>query len=285
MVLGAIILVFLFVLTYFLLIFTPEQESNPNTNSWIGLKAGDEFYYSASGTYNGSTVTGDWWNMVDQGPGSWASKGINTSNPELNAILDEASVSWFSNGWNMGTSEITTPFGVKNVVWNFIFRSVESGFGLAVIEYRGVDPNVPYGYVINGEGLHLEVVLNETDNVQVKDGNTRSLTWHGTYSDQKAPDSDSWRSSLGDQRYSPPYYIDEDRLLVYDITAVNADLFVFSEGNIRSMAEGGPFAFNIKASILMTGNVTGEALIPKGVFIFCFAEYGSGDAWFNYSLT
>jgi hypothetical protein len=48
------------------------------------------------------------------------------------------------------------------------------------------------------------------------------------------------------------------------------DVYGFSEGNIRSMAEGGPFAYDMKATQMAVGNVSETLTMPPGTYVLVF---------------
>jgi hypothetical protein len=244
----------------------------PSDNSHIELNqtaiiAGDFFIYSVNGTFNGSQVSGSIRYDISQASG--ISGAANLSNEELSSWLGYNSpLSPFGVGTEVGTDRFVTPFGVKNVVWMFSMNG-----GWATISYVGANPGIAYGFSVNGADVHLDLTLTTTSNHWTVVNNTKQLVlqpkplvvWSETV------------NGLGSGPTIIPIYSEKGGHLNFSLNAEDGDVIGFSDGNIRSMAEGGPFAYDLDLFIMHSGNTTGGLEIPKGHFFMFVTTHGATD--------
>ncbi len=261
-----------------IVILTPKQATNPSIYSEIGLHDGDYFIYSILGTYNGSSINGTY-KTERIGHGAWSIGPFKTSSPELDQKMYNSGIS-FASSYQLGTCKFPTPFGTKNVVWAFGFCPGPMGIDLATVSFYGIDPNVVYGYRINGPDLHLDLVLNQTNNADVKINNTNAFAW---------TDPNDIEFSIGggnvELGISEGWYIVTDGARMnFTITGGSIRLYGFSEGNMLSMMEGGPFAYNSGFSRVNATNEVVETLIPQGIFVISICGLSNETGRFEYTL-
>ncbi len=262
-------------------VHSPKDEGTPDLMTWNGLQAGDWFKYDITGTINGTAVHGYFESGVDQGPTSGWRYPVNTTDRALADVMDYWSY-WSDPDPQVGQGVIETPFGIKHVVWSFFFDFTWSGSGLATISYWGIDPVVQYGFVINGPDVHLDLVMVDTNSKMVMDSNFDSFAWHYENDDR------DYRTQGGGWLYhshrgQEVYLVDPGRM-VFNITGDDADVFVFSMSNMVSMAEGGPFAYHLGATMLHMGTYAGETAIPAGLSKVYFREMGEEGGRYDFEI-
>jgi hypothetical protein len=69
-----------------------------------------------------------------------------------------------------------------------------------------------------------------------------------------------------------------------NITATDIDVYVFSEGNIVSMANGGPFAYDIALTRIHASSDLGEAIVSPGLYIIFATSHSGSTNHFEYVL-
>ncbi len=263
-------------------ILAPKQTTNPSIYSEIGLHDGDYFIYSILGTYNGSSINGSY-KTERHAQGAWSIGPFNTSSPELNEKLYNSGIV-FTSSYQLGTCKLPTPFGIKNVVWAFGFCPGPSGIDFATVSFYGIDPNMIYGYRINGPDLHLDLVLNQTNNAEVKTGNTNAFAWADPNSIENSAQGNLGGVNVERGVSSGWYILTDGARMNFTITGGNIRLYGFSEGNMRSMMEGGPFAYNLGLSRINATNEAGGTLIPQGIFVVSVCGLSNETGRFEYNL-
>ncbi len=265
--------------------FSPKQtDYNSLLFSQKGVHDGDYFIYSVLGSYNGSLVNGSF--KIEFPDNSfWQSRDFNTSNPELNERLNNSAIQFITFYFDMGTCKFSTPFGIKNVVWTFGFIPGPEGIDLASVSFFGIDPNVVYGYRINGPGLHLDLVLNQTNNADAMSGNTNPFAWAIPNYIESSYQANPGVVSANRGSIKGWWIWTDGAIMNFNITGGNIRLYGFSEGDMCSMMEGGPFAYNYALSRMNSTNVAGEAQIPQGIFLINICGLSREDGRFEYTLT
>jgi hypothetical protein len=66
------------------------------------------------------------------------------------------------------------------------------------------------------------------------------------------------------------FFTNDGGRLNYTLNATDVDVFAFSDGNVRSMAEGGPFAYDPGLYRLHSGNMDGTIDLPRGFYFIFF---------------
>ena len=61
--------------------------------------------------------------------------------------------------------------------------------------------------------------------------------------------------------------------LNYSLNVSDVDVIGFSDGNVRSMTEGGPFAYDLDLFRPHSGNATGELEMPRGNYLIYFVGH------------
>jgi hypothetical protein len=250
---------------------------------WAGLYDGDQFVYSVEGTFNDTPINGTI-NAKFMFPSSFQYNAT-FDDPEFSFIFTNNSMfSIFGQGTQVGTGMYATPFGVKGVVWTFAAGS------WATVTYVGPRPGIAYGSAINGPNVHLSIALTHTTSQWTMVNNTLPLTLQpkpfptGAFNEGGMGGIDAQGGSSGDMIYT-----ENGAHMNYSIDAKDVDVISYSDGNIRSMAEGGPFAYDPNLYRLHSGNATGELEIPRGFFFMAFighnptTEPSSGK--FSWKLT
>ncbi|MDD1769637.1 MAG: hypothetical protein LUO79_00990 [Methanomassiliicoccales archaeon] len=256
----------------------PPPVTNPDLASNIGLNDGNTFSYSAAGTFNGSAVVGSLNTSFAQK--SWTFQHILTSSHELNDILS----SWApSTVLQMGPMKFATPFGLKDVVCTFALWLLPGGVGMATMSYIGVNPNIAYGFAVNAPGLHLMLTLNQTNNDHVKTDNHNPITWRSPVTGPTPPTQGGSNLNAAWGSHSTWFYAPNGGHIFYNITGEKVDICAFSETNLRSMAEGGPFAYNVQVTRVGAGNESGDAVVPSGLFMIVMGTRGliEGSYWYS----
>ncbi len=256
----------------------PPPVSNPDINSYAGLKDGDVFNYTLSGTFNSTTVTGVLNTSYSQR--SWSYWPIAGASRELNDTLNPWTPSTLL---QLDVGKFATPFGTKNVVRVFGIRILPNGMASTTISYVGVNPNVVYGFALNGPMFHLLLTLGHTNNGDVKTGNTNAITWHSPNTDPKVPTTGGGTISRG-VTTTGWFYAPNGGQLHYNLTGDRVDVWAFSESNLRSMADGGPFAYDLSLSRWGVTNQSGDVLVPVGVFVVSLGMHGDGQGHLEYSV-
>ena len=273
-VLAAIVVVIV-IIAVAVLIYSPSKSSN---NLPYGLKGGDYFIYDATGTYNNTSISG-YYNLTLVGNitrnlvGGYS--GLYSTIPQLNHMMnnnDKLDL-MTAQGWDVGVGKIGTPFGIKEV-----FQVFQDHDGWAVVYYQGSDPLVVYGCAVNGPNFHLDLVLNQTNNQYVIDNNTSSLEL------QNQPPTQSGRSITcmiaANSSFSDLCYFPNGANLTCNLTGQGSNLYCFNEANIMSMAEGGPYAYDIGMTKLDITNVTENAVVPSGYYTIVVYN-GNSTGMFN----
>ena len=231
-----------------------------------GVREGDYFDYDVTGTFNNTTVNGTY--RIDMGSGlSWSIRK-NMSDPSLNATLDQDSPFVSLNSRNeVGTGKYSSSYGVKDVVW--LFKANQKWVSIC---YSGTDPAIIYGAVVIGQNIHLDIILNDTDNPWAITNNTSILS----LDPEPTPDTNQGGIGMVDNNGTTggtSFYTENGGLLQYFLNATDVDVLAYSDGNIRSMAEGGPFAFDPRLTRLHSGNMTGEIILPRGFYWIVFVGH------------
>ena len=244
-----------------------------------GVHAGDYFVYNVNGTYNDMPVGGSIRYNVTQGPS--IETVSNLSDEELSSMLgDHSSLNPFGAGTEVGTDRFATPFGVKDVVWLFSMNG-----GWATVSFVGTNPGVAYGFAVNGANVHLSLTLTQTSNQWTLANNTKLLLLQ-----PKPTNTDEITlAGIGSSPSWIPIYTEKGAHMNYSVNGSDVDVIGFSEGNIRSMAEGGPFAYDLDLHRSHLGNATGELELPKGYYFIYLTSNdpvldGSQGA-FHWSIT
>jgi hypothetical protein len=84
------------------------------------------------------------------------------------------------------------------------------------------------------------------------------------------------------------FHTDNGGMFRYNLTATDTNMIAFTDGNIRSMAEGGPFANWPELTDPHAGNMTGDTIMPGGFCCVVFlgqAPEGSPQSMFTWKLT
>ena len=200
---------------------------------------------------------------------------------ELNDLINNYS---YSSGLDMiqplavydvGIGSIDTDFGTKDVTLVFQVHD-----GWTVVFYRGYDPYVIYGCVANGPDFHLSLILNQTNNHYVIDNNTSpaELPHH------QATVSDSYRFvTVAGDIFGRAFYLPNGANFSYNITGNGTNLYTYSESNILSMANGGPYAYYSPMTRLNVTNSMDNLILPPGYYVITlFAGQGTGE--YDYTL-
>ncbi len=145
--------------------------------------------------------------------------------------------------------------------------------GWLVVYYVGLDPCVVYGCTALGPDFRLDLKLSNTNDQLAIENNTSPITL-------AAPEL---RQHLGDHfsgGYSSfqVYYTVNGGTLHYNLTATDMDICAYSETDILSMVEGGPYAFDKNMTVNHVGNVTGVDEIPPGYFYIRLTGHQSPDS-------
>ena len=260
---------------------SPKEEENPELVNMAGLETGDWFRYDITGTINGTAVHGSFEWSVYQAPNSVTWGLVNTTDQMLADVMAYWTVT--NTGPQVGHGVIDTPFGTKNVVWTYDFFFAWSGFGLATISYWGTDPVAEYGFVVNGPDLHLDLLIVETSNERMVRENVDSFAWHDENGDEEYETRGGSWLNRGVIMGTKAYLADPGRM-VFNITGDDADVFVFSMSNMVSMAEGGPFAYHLGATMLHMGTYAGETAIPTGLLIIYVREMGEDGGRYDFKI-
>ncbi|MGD1060819.1 MAG: hypothetical protein ABR879_05120 [Methanomassiliicoccales archaeon] len=279
-------IVVLVVVTIIAVTFAPPPASSLAINTSAGLNAGDSLSYSVTGTFNGSAVFGVFNTSFEAGSAGFSSWTIWPAITNIRE-LDENLSGWLglpARGLPVGVCQFMTPFGVKNVVYTFTCSFIGGGVGVTTIAYVGVDPNVAYGFIVNSPAFHLLLTLNQTNNTRVESGNTDSIPWHNTDAGVSLPHEGGGTLYPGVTQYEG-FYLENGCHISFNITSDKGDVYAFTEGNIRSMAEGGPFAYDSDASRIGAANETGEALVPAGLFVVLMSSHGAAQGQYLYTLS
>jgi hypothetical protein len=244
------------------------------TETRFAFREGDYLNYSISGTYEDKAVTGTYnatTLTVENGYASGFSTSYGLSDQEVGSNLSALGLPSFSvSGQYVGTGRFATPFGLKEVKWNFQAHPD----GLFEIDYYGIDPFVVYGGVINGKGTHLDFVLNGTANPSLKEGSTRPIATATAVFPTTTSDSLRYEG-VQNVTACVPFFHPHGGTLAFNAstTAAHMDIYAFSDGNIRSMAEGGPFAYDLKATKLGAGNISEAVTMPPGLYILALLSH------------
>jgi hypothetical protein len=241
------------------------------TEARFAFRDGDHLNYTISGTYHSRAVTGTYNVSLDDvvnGQATTMYPSVNVSDQTIWTNISDLSLSAnYLQGQDVGSGHFSTPFGVKEVKWNFRIHPE----GLFEIDFYGLDPFVVYGGVVNGKDTHLDFVLKATSNPFVKENNTKPI---GMTKDVFPLTTSGTSRSMVFQNvtmYAPFYHPDGGALTFsMGLHAFDMDVYGFSEGNIRSMAEGGPFAYDLKATELAVGNVSRTLTMPPRTYILAF---------------
>jgi hypothetical protein len=283
MIISAVIAVIIIVsILMAAILIQPSQSSNPDLLSTAGFRSGDYFHYRASGSFNGTAITGSFnitiYDVFDHGLGV-GYRELNTSSRELNdRISKENAFGFMETSTQVGTGSIYTPFGVKKVVETF--GPYDGG---AQVSYIGVSPAVPYGYVLNAADYHLDLVLDETNNSFAKMNNTESIIWHDPSPDTWPKDGTGGNVSAGSTTWGGLYNTNHD-FLHFNITATDVDVYVFSQSNIVSMANGGPFAYDIALTRIHASTESGKAIVSPGLYVILATAHSGDTNRFEYDL-
>lgn len=261
------------------------------TDARFAFSDGDYLNYTLFGTYRNRTVTGTYNVSLDDvinGQATITYPFLTVSDGTIWSNISDLSLSAdILHGQDVGSGHFSTPFGVKEVKWNFRAHPE----GLFEIDYYGLDPFVVYGGVVNGMDTHLDFVLNATSNPFIRENNTKPvvlswdvfpLTTSGT----------SRGTALQNATMYAPFYHPDGGTLTYSagMLAFDMDVYGFSEGNIRSMAEGGPFAYDLKATKMAVGNVSQTLTMPPGTYMLVFQYHSPAqdlttEATYEWSVT
>lgn len=247
-------------------IMTNDQHVNKDRIEldMTGLHEGDQFVYSVDGMFNDRPVNGTITAKYIASSG-FGNNGT-FSDPEFgSSFWNHSSFSIFGQGTQVGTGMYATPFGPKGVVWTF-----STAGSWATVTFVGPRPGIAYGSAINGPNVHLITALIDTTSQWVMVNNTAPLTiqpkpFQNAYDEGGLGGIDAHGSSSGETIYT-----ENGGHMNYSIEAKDVDVISYSEGNIRSMAEGGPYAYDTNLFILHSGNATGDLEIPKGFFYVVF---------------
>ncbi|KQM11279.1 hypothetical protein AOA80_08945 [Methanomassiliicoccales archaeon RumEn M1] len=269
-VLGAVAVVAIVVMASLAFQAAPAKVFRSSTD---GFRVGDHFYYDAIGTYNGTPVLGLYsttlTHVYSNGGGGYCR--LNSTAPELDALLNRYLTMWNLFGaYVIGTGKFATPYGVKEVVQLFdIFP------GFTAVYYVGWEPQAIYGCVVNGPDLHLELRLNSTNNPYAISNNTEPVAV--SRQNTPTPSGPAGVSATGNSWSGSHYYSPHGARITYDFTANGSNLYAYTEANVRSMADGGPYAYFPALTRIGAGKETGEAFLPPGEFyLFC-----QGREWQN----
>ncbi len=228
-----------------------------------GIREGDFFDYDVTGTFNNTSVTGTY--HIEMGSGLSWSVWKNMSDPRLNAILDQdIPFGFFDSSSEVGAGKYLTSYGLKDVVW--LFKANQKWVSIC---YTGTDPAVIYGSVVNGQDFHLDIVLKDTGNPWAITNNTSTLSLNP----ESTPDTN--RGEIGGVdnagvTHMTIFYTEHGGLLRYFLNATDVDILAFGDGNIRSMAEGGPYAFDPRLTGAHAGDLSDEMIIPVGFYAITF---------------
>jgi hypothetical protein len=173
---------------------------------------------------------------------------------------------------------------MKQVVWTFNAWTTLAGLPMTTISYIGVNPNVIYAFALNAPSFHLLLTLDHTNNELVKTGNTNAINWHNPNTSPAVPTSGGSTMNATWGTESQWFYAPNGGHLYYNLTGDKIDFWAFSESNLRSMADGGPFAYNTDISRWGGSSETGEAAIQPGLFLFVFSTHGAGTAHYTYNV-
>jgi hypothetical protein len=276
----AAILVAVIMVTTVVLIYLPSKDS---ADLPYGLKGGDHFVYAATGTYNNTNISG-FYNVTLIGNVSRNIVGgysyLNSTIPDLNRLLnDQIGFSLLSaKGFNIGVGKIATPFGIKDVFQ--VFQVYDGG---TVVYFQGYDPQVIYGCAVNGPNLHLDLLLNQTNNQYAIENDTLPLEWQAQ---TPTPSGNGIPLRFGpEQNFNDLFYFSNGANLSYNINASGkngSNIYCYNEANMQSMANGGPYAYDLRLTKLDFMNETVGAILPPGYFELAF--YGgnsSGEYRYN----
>jgi hypothetical protein len=278
-VLAAIVVTVIMVTTV-VMIYLPSKGS---ADLPYGLKGGDHFVYAATGTFNNTNISGFYkvaliGNVSRNVVGGYSY--LNSTIPELNRLLNaQIGFSLLSaQGFSIGVGKIETPFGIKDVFQ--VFRVYDGG---TVVYYQGYNPQVIYGCVINAPNLHLDLVLNQTNNQYAIENNTLPLEWQ---TQTPTPSGNGIPFRFGpEQNFTDLFYFSNGANLSYNISAGGKNgpnIYCYNEANMQSMANGGPYAYDLRLTRLDFMNETVGAILPTGFFELAF--YGgnsSGEYRYN----
>jgi hypothetical protein len=265
----AIVIIGVIVLGAALLVFVkPSIDRSSVAIEETGLSNGDVFKYDIAGNYHGSSVTGSLLATY------MANNGYSTavtamSDADLNStFFDHSPLSLFGTGSEVGTGKFTSSFGIKEVVWMFM---VDNGW--ATVDYVGTNPGISYGISVNGPNVHLIITLLETANQWVKVNNTAPLVLL-----PKPLPTDSNEGGIGGidsagVNSGEVIFTNGGGRLNYSLNATDVDVLAFSDGNIRSMAEGGPFAYDPSLYRLHSGDMNGIVDLPRGFYFIFFTGH------------
>jgi hypothetical protein len=257
----AILVVVIVVSSYVLLVPNQQMEDNGSivlVNS--DLQDGDLFVYSMNGTYNGTHLSGTI-NAKYLSPSGYLTNAT-FSDPDFGFVFWNATTFHLLGGSiQVGSGMYMTPFGLKGVVWTF-----DSNGNWATICYVGADPGISYGMSVNGPNTHLTMTLVNTTSNATMDKNTDALK----LIPKQVPIGEDYGGVGGIDKVGGTsgegLFTENGAFLNYSLDATDVDVVGFSYGNIRSMAEGGPFAYDLAITKMHAGNMSGEFVIPAGYY-------------------
>ncbi len=256
----------------------PRDNSSINLDR-SGVHEGDEFVYTLTGTYNGSQVTGTF--LINAISDSSYRSQTNLTDPELNSTIGNYPL--FGSGPQVGVGKYLTPLGVKDVVWVF---GVYAGW--ASIYYVGANPGISYGLTVSGPNIHLNMVLDQTTNQWAKANNTHSFLLSPKEIPNEANEGGMGGIDSAGSMSGEVFYTENGGLLNYSLNATDVDVIGFSEGNVRSMAEGGPFAYDMDLYMLHGSRTTGVLEMPAGYYFIYFTGHNNTagpSGFFHWNLT
>jgi hypothetical protein len=230
-----------------------------------GFRNGDYFIYDATGTYDNTSIAGSY-NLTIKEVGKGAIggyQGLNSNLPELDSLMnriDGLSLMSFV-GQEIGTGKVNTSFGVKEVKQEFQGKD-----GWAAIGYVGSNPQVLYGCAVNGPSFHLDLRLSKTNNTFAIANNTASITPLTREDQQSGPGTPTYYPGQNGTLWMTFYY-SKGAHLHFNITAVDTNVYGFSEANMLSMAENGPYAYDLAVTRLHVANETVDTILPPGYYI------------------
>lgn len=250
------------------ILLVSNKPPNDNSNLYLdrsGVHAGDVFTYTLNGMYNDTPVTGTV--QVDAtSDSSYGSQTISFSNQELNSTFwDHSPLDLFGSGTQTATGKYMTPFGVKEVVWMFRVTG-----GWAMINYVGANPGISYGSSVNGPNVHLSLVLTSTTNQWVGVNNTQPLNLQPKIMPTEGSEGGMGGIDPAGATSGMLFYSKNGVHLNYSLNATDVDVMGFSEGNVRSMAERGPFAYDLNLYMVHANRTTGSLEMPAGYYFIYF---------------
>jgi hypothetical protein len=118
--------------------------------------------------------------------------------------------------------------------------------------------------------------LNQTNNQYAIANNTAPIT-PLVRQDSRSGNGTTYNLEHGGVTWQT-FYFSKGARLHFNMTANDTNVYGFSEANIRSMAENGPYAYDMAVTRLHVANETVDTILPSGLYVLILGGHGAENS-------